>query len=391
MQTEMIPVQSSLLSAIGYNPANAEFLAQFNSGTLGGYTPTSQEEFETVLASPSVGKAFNSMIKPTKKYRKVEPSGNAAPTEKRIGVSGMGISPSLTCEEASHLSAGTYIACGQPATKQIFHARDNATFAMCDACAGHNISNRGGRDVTADATVGTLSVPHAMPAPEQELEVQQQTTSIAVQAETLTITTTAAHVAAQELIVSISAMKKQVETFFEPMKTAAHKAHKAVCNRETEMLKPLADAQEKLSEKIVAFEKQVEADRKAEEERLRIERQAAAEREAQEEAERLAIEDAIELEEKGDAEGAAAVLANPVPIAPRYVPAPIVPSPISRVSGAVVKETWKARVVNAALVPREWLMVDEAALNKHAANRKQMAVVPGVEFYPETNIHGRSR
>jgi KTSC domain len=331
MQTEMIPVQSSLLSAVGYNAARAEFLAQFNSGTLGAYASTTKDEFDAVLASESVGKAFNSMIKQTKHYRKVDPAAE------------------------------------QPAGSS-----ESAAVAPAEV------------DTTAIEVAPVLSVP------EHEIEVQQQTTTIAEQAQLLTITTPAAHVAAQELIVSISAMKKQVETFFEPMKTAAHKAHKAVCNRETEMLKPLAEAQKKLSEKIVAFEKQVEADRKAEEERRRIEAQAIAEREAKEEAERLALEDAIELEEQGDTEGAAAVLANPVPIAPRYVPAPIVPSQISRVSGAVVKETWKARVVNAALVPREWLMVDEAALNKHAANRKQMAVVPGVEFYPETHVHGRS-
>lgn len=316
----MIPVESSLFSSVGFNPETEEFLGQFKSGTLGAYGPTSKEEFEAVLASPSVGVAFNQIIKPTKHYRKVEAAAPIA-------------GPILILPTA----------------------------------------------------------PAPIPAPVEELAVIEQTNDIATQALSITITTPAAHVSGQELIISIGQMRKQVTAFFEPMKTTAHAAHKAVCDRENETLKPLLNAQKELSKKLVAFEAQVEADRRAEQERLRVEAKATAERLAREESERLALEDAVALDEAGDTVAAEAVLANPTPIVPRYVPAPIVPSPLTRVAGAVGKETWKARVVNINLVPREWLMVDEAALNKHAANRKQMAVVPGVEFYPETTMHGRSK
>jgi hypothetical protein len=320
MSTAMIPVESSLFSSVGFDPETGEFLGQFKSGTLGAYGPTTKEEFETVMASPSVGIAFNKLIKPTKNYRKVE---------KVVSV-------------------------------------DQAPL------------------------VETPSV-QAESAPVEELAVVEQTNDIATQALSLAITTPAAHVSGQELIISIGQMRKQVTAFFEPMKTAAHAAHKAVCDRENETLKPLLNAQKELSKKLVAFEAQVEADRRAEQERLRIEAKAIAEREAREESERLALEDAVALEQAGDTVAAEAVLANPAPIVPRYVPAPIVPSPLTRVSGAVGKETWKARITNINLVPREWMIVDEAALNKHAANRKQMAVVPGVEFYAETSMHGRGR
>lgn len=331
MQAEMIPVQSSLLSDIGYDAANAEFLAQFKSGTLGAYGPTSKDEFEAVLNDPeSVGKAFNRLIKPTKNYRKVGAVLEIVPAAP----------PSESAAPHQEL-----------------------------------------RIVEIDPAA----------APEYELAVQQQTNDLAASALSLTISTPAAHVSGQELIIAIGSMKKQVTEFFAPMKTAAHAAHKAVCDRENQTLKPLLDAQKELSSKLVAFERQVEADRRAEQERLRIEAQAKADAEAKEEAERLALEDAVELEAAGDVAGAEAVLSNPAPIAPRYVPAPVVASPITRIAGAVGKEVWKARVVNPALVPREWLIVDEAGLNKHAANRKSMAVVPGVEFYPESSVHGRSR
>jgi hypothetical protein len=48
------------------------------------------------------------------------------------------------CQEASVLSVSKYIPCGKPATKIVWHNKDGRAYAMCDACAYHNINNRGG-------------------------------------------------------------------------------------------------------------------------------------------------------------------------------------------------------------------------------------------------------
>lgn len=341
-QAQMIPVDSSLFSSIGYDPETNEFLAQYKTGTLGAYHPTSRAEFEQVLSDPeSVGKAFHRLIKPVKTYRKVQPP----------------------------------IVEAMPLTITAVPQSGDQTLV----------------DLVLHREPRTIELDPIESAPEYELAVQQQTNDLAATALSFSVATTEAHVSGQELIISIGAMRKQVTEFFAPMKTAAHAAHKAVCDKESQILKPLLDAQRELSTKLMAFERQVEADRRATQERLRIEAQAAAEAEAKAESERLALEDAVELEAAGDIAGAEAVLANPVPVLPRYVPAPVVASSITRVGGFVAKEVWKARVVNPGLVPREWMLVDLAALNKHAANRKSMAIVPGVEFFCETTAHGRSR
>jgi hypothetical protein len=185
-------------------------------------------------------------------------------------------------------------------------------------------------------------------------------------------------------------MRKSIADFFKPMKDAAHRAHKEVCNRENETLKPLEDAALALGQRIASFEHQAREAARIEQDRLRVEQQRIAEEEARQEAERLAIEDAIELEAAGDIAAAEAVLANPTPVVPRYVAPPVVPTNITRVAGAAARTTWKARVVNPNLVPREYLIVDESALNKIAGVMKERAKVPGVEFYPETAVHGRS-
>lgn len=49
------------------------------------------------------------------------------------------------CQEASIFWVKTYIACNQKATTIIYHEKDRRGYYMCDACADHNIWNRGGK------------------------------------------------------------------------------------------------------------------------------------------------------------------------------------------------------------------------------------------------------
>lgn len=60
-------------------------------------------------------------------------------------------SQKTTCEEAIMFPSDTYIPCGQPANKLVFHRRDAATYHMCEGCADHNIRNRGGLEVTYES------------------------------------------------------------------------------------------------------------------------------------------------------------------------------------------------------------------------------------------------
>lgn len=50
------------------------------------------------------------------------------------------------CEEASILSTSFYIPCNLPAVRLVHHASDRTTYRMCEACAAHNLRNRGGED-----------------------------------------------------------------------------------------------------------------------------------------------------------------------------------------------------------------------------------------------------
>lgn len=55
------------------------------------------------------------------------------------------------CEEASRWSRETYIPCNRPAYHHVaFVALGEGPYRMCEACAEHNLSNRGAELVAPD-------------------------------------------------------------------------------------------------------------------------------------------------------------------------------------------------------------------------------------------------
>jgi len=63
------------------------------------------------------------------------------------------------------------------------------------------------------------------------------------------------------------------------------------------------------------------------------------------------------------------------------VHAPVVEKTVDKTEGIGLREDWKARVVDASLVPKEYCMPDMIKLGKIAKAMKDQAKVPGVEFY----------
>lgn len=106
---------------------------------------------------------------------------------------------------------------------------------------------------------------------------------------------------------------------------------------------------------------------------------------------------AARAEAKGDSVKAEALREQKAAV---FVPAPIVAPKVERTAGIGIRKDWKARVVDPMLVPREFLVVDLVKLGKYARTMKEMARVPGVEFYAvdvevvgrgEEDIFGRNK
>ena len=120
----------------------------------------------------------------------------------------------------------------------------------------------------------------------------------------------------------------------------------------------------------------------------REEEAAEAKRKADEEARKMAedarLAHAATVEATQGREAATTLLEQPV----TPVPAAKVPEP-PKTAGASFTEKWKHEVVDASVVPREYLIVDDKTLAALATALKNKAVVPGVRFYPVTSLSFR--
>jgi hypothetical protein len=186
----------------------------------------------------------------------------------------------------------------------------------------------------------------------------------------------------------VCALEKEITGHYGPMKDAAHKAHKAVCDAEKEILAPVQEAKRILSRSIGAWD--------AEQERKRQEEQRRLEAEARRIAEEEALAAAVEVEQAGgDIEEVEAVLSTPVPIM-----RPSAPPTYEKSATVSTREVWSAELVsiqalvkaamsNPAYLP--YLQANMTALNSTARAQKSAFSVPGVKVNCERIAAGRGR
>lgn len=177
----------------------------------------------------------------------------------------------------------------------------------------------------------------------------------------------------------------QIRAKFEPLKAMANRLHKAICQRERVVMGPLQTIDAERREAIAEFTRQ------------ESERRRQAEREAEDQQRRqresVALHEAAALEAAGYQASAAAVLEDAL------IPAPALSVTQPDAVAAIVSSTryWRWRYAGGsndrdqtapdtlrralALVPREFLIVDEKKLNTYARAMKDTAAVPGIEFY----------
>lgn len=124
-----------------------------------------------------------------------------------------------------------------------------------------------------------------------------------------------------------------------------------------------------------------EAERKAQE-------KAAAERRAAEEAAAAGrAEEAARLAARAAAtEAKAAEKVEAIETRAAAVVAPIIQREPPKVAGVATREVWKFRVVNTALVPDQYKVIDEARIRKVVQALKADSNIPGVEVYAERQI-----
>lgn len=177
---------------------------------------------------------------------------------------------------------------------------------------------------------------------------------------------------------------KRVEEFFRPLKAMAHQLHAALCDREREILEPLRTADREKVDAIKVFH--------VTEQRERLRRQEAeAEARRRDDQDRAALE-AAKLEQQGEHALAAAVVEEAI-----AAPTPVVvyPDPVAEVVSFTRYWRWKYQhgptditktppaliTRTLALVPKEFLCLDEKKIGAYARSMKASGHIPGIDIY----------
>jgi len=249
----------------------------------------------------------------------------------------------------------------------------------------------------------------------QETEIQQAVAVMEKQA-VVTVATVAERINALDLCKAIKARRSDVVTFFRDTKDKAHATWKAVVGQEKGFTDRLDGAERKIKQAVMTYDREQEAIRQAEQRKLQAVADEAARKEREKQEQAAARQRAIEAEARQKAEDArraaeqadskerarllkdaeaadrkAAAAASKVEakeeqaaqvLAPVIQVAPVAP----KVAGVSVRKTWKARVVNARLVPRVYMVPNEKALDALAKATQGKTEVTGVEFYQQESM-----
>ena len=198
------------------------------------------------------------------------------------------------------------------------------------------------------------------------------------------ITDPQTYVAAKEYLPRLKQAEDRVLNFFKDIKDAAFKAHKAITTKETEQLKPIKTARDRLARLIYDYE--------AEENRKRRQRELEEQKRLQEQQQAAAVEEAVSMAEAGAPEMAEQILEQAIAAPPPVVVLP--PSTVT-VAGVSTAENWKWRYVNDSeehamrLLPREYCCPDESKITKVVKAMKGGTRIPGIEVYDAGTVRVR--
>lgn len=211
-------------------------------------------------------------------------------------------------------------------------------------------------------------------------EVEKLVPAVVAQANSITVVDADEYEMACSFLSMISTRKKQVGETFDPIVQKAHAAWKESIAQREKFLRPLDQAEVDVKRKVTVWRLDEERKRREEEDRLAAE--------AKREAEDRAIAEAEALKANGEHELADMVLQEAAEAPPPVV---VAPSTVPKQDGIAKKTTWKFRIVNETLVPREYMSVDGVKIGAIVRTQKQLTKIPGIQVYPEESVSVRTR
>jgi len=223
------------------------------------------------------------------------------------------------------------------------------------------------------------------PASRAQLEVERQT--LLGRALPAALATAEEYAALAEEQARVAAFIKRVEPEFDEVCTAAHKAWKRATGLRALFFEGLHAFNDGARRLLGAY--------KDEQDRIRRDAELRIAEDERREAEARRAAEARALDLQGHTALAAAVLDTDI-----SVPPVTLPSRVPEVRGLTYATVWKWRIAGgsgaeggrkdkalrkraAAVVPRQFLDLDDAALTAHVTSMRNTVKVPGIEIYSE--------
>ena len=185
------------------------------------------------------------------------------------------------------------------------------------------------------------------------------------------------------ILVEIKKRYKELDTQRKEITNPIDAAKKSIMDLFRKPLTMLEDAEAKIKKAIIRYDD--EQREIARQEQIKLQKLADQEAEKQKKLLDAKIERA---EASGKVEKVEELLVQKENIVP--IAAPVVAPKIDQPSGVSYKTTWTAEVVDADLIPREYMIPNIQALTKIAQATKGTLTIPGVKFVSTKIIASRS-
>lgn len=216
------------------------------------------------------------------------------------------------------------------------------------------------------------------PAIDLSQDVESRMLTMNEQADALVIDSESTYRAASGFLLNVKDLTREIISFFEPLKRSASDAHKKLCAAEKEKVSPLLDVERKVKTRMLEYE--------AAERRRKAEQEAKLREEARKIEEESRLREATRLEAEGRTREAERLIDAPI-----FTPPVTVAPPTPRVQGVKYVTTWKFRIIDESLIPRQFLAVDEKKIGAVVRAMRGEARVPGVEVYEDRTIAAGAR
>jgi len=222
--------------------------------------------------------------------------------------------------------------------------------------------------------------------PEDEDELKLQALEVATQVRALSIVSSKEYAVAGNELVRLREMRKLAQERVDRIKRPAYETYKAALQLEKDVMQPYDEAEVYLNSGMARYRAQER------EERLRLEaeenrrRREGAEADAKRKQAELAEQDAKVAEAQGNPEMAQQIRQQPLPLTPVRVQNVVLPKDVPKVKGIVERApVWKWRVKPGEehLVPNEYRMLNEVAINAAVRTQKSLTNIPGIEVWDE--------